>query len=238
VDRYILSRYASLALEIRAHYDAFDFQSVVHGLNAFATVDLSAFYVDVTKDRLYTLGATSTSRRAAQTAMAQIVDGLARLVAPILPVTAEQLWKTLPGARETSVHLTEFPPEAALEALVDEKLVADWERLLLIRDRANVEIESRRKEKLFGTSLGAQLTLTGDGEKLALLRQYEPDLPSLFIVSAVKVLEGANGNGVVVAAAKADGVKCERCWRIVPSVSSAMGHEGLCDRCTDALEVR
>ena len=100
MDRYILSRYATLALKVRASYDAFDFQGVVHGLSAFATVDLSAFYVDVSKDRLYTLAAGSPSRRAAQTAMFHIVDGLARLVAPILPVTAEQLWKALPGTRE------------------------------------------------------------------------------------------------------------------------------------------
>ena len=133
MDRYILSRYATLALKVRASYDAFDFQGVVHGLNAFATVDLSAFYVDVSKDRLYTLAAGSPSRRAAQTAMFHIVDGLARLVAPILPVTAEQLWKALPGAREPSVHLAEFPAAASLEALVDDALVAEWQRLLAIR---------------------------------------------------------------------------------------------------------
>ena len=115
VDRYILSRYATLALKVRASYDAFDFQGAVHGLSAFATVDLSAFYVDVSKDRLYTLAAGSPSRRAAQTAMFHMVDGLARLMAPILPVTAEQLWKALPGTRE-SVHLAEFPSAASLQA--------------------------------------------------------------------------------------------------------------------------
>ena len=97
VDRYILSRYAELTLDVLRAYAAFDFQRVVHGLNAFATVDLSAFYVDVSKDRLYTLGTRSPTRRAAQTAMYRMVDGLARVMAPILPVTAEQLWKALPG---------------------------------------------------------------------------------------------------------------------------------------------
>ena len=111
VDRYILSRYASSTLDMFARsYAAFDFQRVVHGLNAFATVDLSAFYVDVTKDRLYTLG--TPTRRAGgprRPRCIHIVDGLARLMAPILPVTAEQLWKALPGKREVSVHLAEFP---------------------------------------------------------------------------------------------------------------------------------
>jgi isoleucyl-tRNA synthetase len=103
------------------------------------------------------------------------------------------------------------------------------------RDRANGEIELGRKQKMFGTSLGAQLTVTASGDDLALLRRHEADLPTLFIVSQVTVAEGAAGSETTIAAAKADGVKCERCWRFVPSVSSESGHEGLCDRCVDAL---
>ena len=233
VDRYILSRYGSLALKVRAGYEAFDFQGVVHGLNAFATVDLSAFYVDVTKDRLYTFGAASPGRRAAQTAMYTMVDGLARLVAPILPVTAEHLWRALPGPREPSVHLAEFPQEAGLGTLVDEPLVQDWQRLLAIRAQVNGEIEARRAAKLFGTSLGAQVRVSAGGEDLALLRRYQDQLPMLFIVSAVALEEQAEGLAIDVG--KADGLKCERCWRIVPSVSRQAGHEGLCQRCEDAL---
>ena len=233
VDRYILSRYASLALKVRASYDAFDFQGVVHGLNAFATVDLSAFYVDVSKDRLYTFGAASPSRRAAQTAMFTMVDGLARLVAPILPVTAEQLWRALPGSRAESVHLEEFPAEPALRELLDEPLVAEWQRLLAIRADVNGQIEEKRAAKLFGTSLGAEVRLTASGDDLALLRKYEAQLPMLFIVSAASVAEG--GGELAIAVSKADGVKCERCWRIVAAVSSEVEREGLCDRCADAL---
>jgi isoleucyl-tRNA synthetase len=234
VDRYILSRYATLALKIRDCYEAFDFQGVVHGLNAFATVDLSAFYVDVSKDRLYTLAAASPSRRAAQTALFHIVDGLARLVAPILPVTAEQLWKALPGTRETSIHLAEFPTAASLQAMVNETLVTEWHRLLAIRAQVNGEIETKRNEKLFGTSLGAHVALSAIGDDLALLARYEADLPMLFIVSAVTVTDGGQGE-VSVVVTKADGVKCERCWRIVPSVAKQAEREGLCDRCVDAL---
>ncbi len=142
--------------------------------------------------------------------MYRIVDGLARLTAPILPVTAEQLWKALPGKRDVSVHLAEFPDAAALDALVDPDLNADWQRLLSIRSDVNVQIEARRKEKLFGTSLGAQVAITAAGDDLALLRKYESSLPMLFIVSDVRVQEGA---GLSIATAKADGVKCDRCWR-------------------------
>jgi isoleucyl-tRNA synthetase len=233
VDRYILSRYAAFALKVRADYEAFNFQGVVHAANQFVTVELSAFYVDVTKDRLYTFGSASRERRAGQTAMFLMVDGLGRLLAPILPFAAERLWKALPGAREASVHMAEFPSVASLQALVDEALVADWQRLLAIRGVANGEIEQGRSQKIFGTSLGAQLVITAGGDDLALLRRYEADLPTLFIVSKVTLVEGAGDTSV--AAAKADGVKCERCWRFVPAVSAESGHEGLCDRCQGAL---
>jgi isoleucyl-tRNA synthetase len=235
VDRYMLSRYGERAIEALAAYDAFEFQGVVHRLSAFATVDLSAFYVDVSKDRLYTLAAGSSSRRSAQTAMYRIADGLTRLLAPILPVTAEQLWKALPGAREQSVHMAVFPARADLEALVDRDLALEWERLLAIRDVVNVEIEARRREKQFGTSLGAAVTLEAAGDDLTLVRKYLGILPMLFIVSAVEVVEGGEPQAPVARATKADGVKCDRCWRIVPAVAADGEHLGLCDRCVDAL---
>ena len=235
VDRYMLSRFGELTIEALDSYDAFDFQGVVHRLSAFATVDLSAFYVDVSKDRLYTLAAASASRRSGQTAMYRIVDGLARLLAPILPVTAEQLWKALPGSREVSVHAADFPARADVQALVDPALGADWRRLLALRDLVNVEIEARRREKLFGTSLGASVTLGVAGDDLALAREYEASLPMLFIVSAVQVEELAASEAPRAKATRADGVKCDRCWRIVPSVSRDQRCEGLCDRCVDAL---
>jgi isoleucyl-tRNA synthetase len=235
VDRYVLSRYGTLALDARASYDAFDFQSVAHALNAFATVDLSAFYVDVSKDRLYTFAAQSASRRSAQTVMFHIVDGLARLIAPILPVTAEQLWKALPGKRTVSVHLEEFPSRELLTSFVDDAMVAEWQNLLALRDGVNAELETKRKDKVFGTSLGGSVQVIASGDDLALLRKYEDSLPMLFIVSAVALSEGAAGSPTAIAVSKADGVKCQRCWRIVPSVAGEGDREGLCSRCVEAL---
>jgi isoleucyl-tRNA synthetase len=234
VDRYALARYADTALKMRRAYDAYDLPVIFHALNALVTVDLSAFYVDVTKDRLYTLAAQSRSRRAAQTAMYTIVDGLARLMAPVLPVTAEQLWKVLPGAREASVHVALFPEGAALEALTDSGLSDDWQKLRLLRDQANVEIERQRKAKVIGTSLGARLTVEASGEDYERLQRYAADLPTLFIVSEAVVLQGSDGPPRFVAE-RATGVKCERCWRYVPGVSSEPEREGLCDRCVGAL---
>jgi isoleucyl-tRNA synthetase len=220
---------------MRRAYDEYDFPVIFHALNALVTVDLSAFYVDVSKDRLYTLGKRSASRRAAQTAMYTIADGLARLMAPVLPVTAEQLWKVLPGAREASVHMALFPEAAALEALIDAETSEDWHKLRLLRDQANVEIERQRKEKVVGTSLGARLTVEACGEDYERLRRYEADLPTLFIVSEVVLCKGAGAGPSRFVAARAAGVKCDRCWRYVPSVSAEPGREGLCDRCVEAV---
>src|SRR5688500_7957344 len=126
VDRYALARFAVVAQRIAKAYDAYDFPTIFQSLNALVTVDLSAFYVDVTKDRMYTFGARSEGRRSAQTAMYRMADGLARLLAPILPVTADELWRFLPGRRSASVHLEELPD---VRRLVDQNVLDSWERL-------------------------------------------------------------------------------------------------------------
>jgi isoleucyl-tRNA synthetase len=235
VDRFALARYAETAQRVLGAYDEYEFSNVSQLLNTLVTVDLSAFYVDVSKDRLYTLAAGSASRRAAQTAMYVMADGLARLIAPVLPVTAEQLWKVLPGRREPSVHLAVFPAADALETMSAGVQMADWERLLAIRSEVNAAIETQRKAKVLGNSLMAAVRLTASGGDLALLRPYGESLPSLLIVSAVDVVEGPAGGTLSVAVEKAAGVRCERCWRIVPDVSGESGREGLCSRCVDAL---
>jgi isoleucyl-tRNA synthetase len=234
VDRFALARYAETAQRILAAYDEYAFSSVSQQLNTLATVDLSAFYVDVTKDRLYTLAPGSASRRAAQTAMYILADGLARLTAPLLPVTAEQLWKVLPGDREPSVHLAEFPSPATLQSLTAGVPLAEWDRLLAIRAEVNAAIEWQRKGKVIGTPLMAAVLVEASGADLALLRAHTERLPTLFIVSKVDIAEAPAGV-LRVSVSRADGVKCQRCWRIVSSVSSDAGREGLCDRCVDAL---
>ena len=167
VDRYALARYGEVATRVLRAYDRYEFQTVVHTLNNYLTVDLSAFYVDISKDRLYTFGPGSDARRSAQTAIHTIVDGLTRLVAPILPFTADELWRNLPDADADSVHLADFP--SAVETLVDSELVDRWTRLLNLRDAVNGELEKLRQDKVVGTSLEAAVTLTADGELAQLL---------------------------------------------------------------------
>jgi isoleucyl-tRNA synthetase len=235
VDRFALARYGTAASTVLRAYEAYDFPTIFQTINQLTTVDLSAFYADVSKDRLYTFAAASPERRSAQTAMFTIADGLTRLLAPILPTTADELWRHLPGRREDSVHLAEFPRD--VESLIDTDLSGRWERLMRIRDDVNRALEAERQAKTIGNALGARVTLRAGGDDGKLLERYRDELPMLFIVSQVE-LESASpdGGAISITVARAEGEKCARCWRVVPTVSALADTAGLCDRCLDALQ--
>jgi len=234
IDRYVLARFAAATKRALTAYETYEFSSAAQTLNMLATVDLSAFYVDVTKDRLYTLGARSLERRSTQTAMFLMCDGLARLLAPILPVTADDLWRQMPGERSASIHLEEFPK---VEYLSAPDLVAEWDRLMEVRDLVNAALEEKRKEKVIGNSLGASVTLSATGPIAALLEQNREHLPTLFIVSdlTLNLGDSTGTDAVRVEVGKARGVKCGRCWRYVPAVRTEPDWAGICDRCVEAL---
>jgi isoleucyl-tRNA synthetase len=250
VDRYALARYGEVAARVLGAYERYELQTVVHTVNNYLTVDISAFYVDISKDRLYTFAPASKARRSAQTAIYTMTDGLARLLAPILPVTTDDLWRFLPGPREDSVHLADLPADC--ESLVDRELLVRWQRLLALRDAVNVELERLRQRKTVGTSLEAAVAVRANGTTAALAERYAADLAMLFIASDVSVavdpelpldagLAAAAGaqftepeGSAVIETQRAGGVKCDRCWRYVPSVSD-QDPSGLCDRCVDAL---
>ncbi len=225
IDRYALARFAEAARRTLAAYDEYEFATASQTLNMLATVDLSAFYVDVTKDRMYTLGARSRERRSTQTAMFLMCDGLARLLAPI---------RHMPGQRSASVHLEDFPK---VDDLLAPELVADWDRLMQVRDTVNAALEDKRKDKVIGNSLGASVSLTATGPIAALLERYREHLPMLFIVSdlTLNLGEATGADSVRVDVGKARGVKCGRCWRFVPSVRSEPDWSGICARCVEAL---
>jgi isoleucyl-tRNA synthetase len=241
VDRYILASYARLAGRILRAYDEYDYPTIFQALNAFTTVDLSALYNDISKDRLYTLGARSRERRSAQTAMFIMADGLTRLMAPILPVTAEHLWTALPARREESVHMAVFPTDDELARVSDQEVLARWTRLIALRERVLAEIEPLRKNKEIGSSLQARVVLSATTAELAQLEPYAADLPMLFIVSEVELRSApddveAHGEAAPrITIERAGGVKCERCWRYVKEVSSEPAWAGICARCQDAL---
>ena len=233
VDRYLLARYGRVAGEMMKAHEGFDFQRVSHLLNSFATVDLSAFYLDVSKDRLYTLAPESTARRSAQTVMYRIADGLARLAAPLMPFLAEDVWTNLPGTREDSVHLAQFPMDAP--AFADTAIEDRWTQLIAVRDAVNAALEQARQQKLIGTALAASVTIEAGAATMSLLREYEPDLPMLFITSGVTLGATRADAGVAVTVDRAAGEKCPRCWRHVDTLAAGPEEDALCGRCADAL---
>ena len=239
VDQYILARYANVAGEILSAYEVYDYGTICQTINAFTTGDLSAFYADVSKDRLYTFAARSRERRSAQTAMYVMADGLTRLLAPILSFTADELWRYLPSRDGESVHMSAFPSAEDLKAFRNQELLGRWSRLTALRERVVAQIEPLRKDKQIGSSLQAKVVLSaGDGD-LAFLEAYTDQLPMLFIVSEVE-LRASNGSSeprsdTQVEIGRATGVKCDRCWRYVPAISHDPEWAGLCERCQHAM---
>jgi isoleucyl-tRNA synthetase len=186
---------------------------------------------------MYTFGSKSEARRSGQTAMYFVVDGLARLLAPILSVTMDELWRMLPGDREESVHMALFPRE--LDQWKDDALLERWSRLAAVRDQVNLQLEEKRKDKTIAANLSARVAIEAEGDTAKLLSDYRDFLPTLFGVSEVEVKpqgasrEPASGPDVVVQ--RATGTKCDRCWRYVPEVSTEPDRAGLCSRCVEAL---
>jgi isoleucyl-tRNA synthetase len=246
IDRWALAKYAEAAEKIVKAYEDYDYPAIFQAANHLITVDLSAFYVDVTKDRMYTFGAKSEARRSGQTAMFIIVDGLARLLAPVLSVTMDELWRLLPGQREESVHMALFPKD--LDQWKDAALLERWSGLSPVRDQVNLQLEEKRKDKTIAASLSARVVIEAGGDVAKLLNEYREFLPTLFGVSEVDLKTSRPPTSAEASADKQDslkalavtvdratGTKCERCWRYVPSVSAEPDRTGLCPRCVDAL---
>jgi isoleucyl-tRNA synthetase len=236
IDRWALSRLQGLVEKVTAAYEGYHFHEVYHRLYHFCVVDMSSFYLDILKDRLYTFGTHAPQRRAAQWALREILLAMTRLMAPILSFTAEEVWSFLEDREEESVFLADFP--RVREEFRDTALEAKWERLIAIRDEVNKALEMKRREKFIGTSLEAQVTLHAPEDAAALLTEYADFLPYLFIVSQAHVTTGGAGEfaaedvpGLSITVQHAEGEKCERCWNRSPSVGRNAGDPGLCARC-------
>ena len=232
MDAWMLRRTGALARQCREWYEKFEFHRAYHAIHDFCTVDLSAFYFDVLKDRLYTSAPKNIGRCSAQTAIYQIAGALVRLIAPTLVFTAEEVWKYLPKtAGETdSVHMAMFPDAESLEGTLGEKPAKNWEKLLEVREEVLKALEQARAAKEISAGLEARVVLEASGKLGSLLQSYRGILPSLFIVSQVEV-SGATSDGAPNASGtpaekagenaalrvrveKAAGKKCERCWNV------------------------
>jgi isoleucyl-tRNA synthetase len=245
LDQYMLRQAVEASAEVQRSYEEFAFHKIYHRINNFCGVELSAFYFDVLKDRLYTSARKSVSRRAAQTAIWHIGEALARLLAPILSFTCEEVWRYLPPVegRLESVHLTIFPAAGDLlganEVAVapDLKQSEDWKTVLAVRETVLKALEEARNQKLIGGNLQAQVTLTAVDPVFSVLERFKNDLRYFFIVSAVEVKKGS-GNGdspVVVQVGKAPGLKCERCWNFSTRVGEDKNYPSVCERCSAVL---
>jgi len=243
LDQYMLRQTVAFAADVKNWYDEFAFHKIYHRVNHFCIVDLSAFYFDVLKDRLYISAPKSPARRSAQTAIWRIGEALTRLLAPIMSFTCEEVWKYLPYAagREESVHLALFPKASDLlgagVAEKDDAREKDWENLRLIRDEVLRALEEARNNKLIGTGLEAQVHIGAPEPLYTLLKRHEAQLRYLFIVSAVTLSQGSgNGTGTVkVEVKRADGQKCERCWNYSTHVGEDKNYPTICERCSAVL---
>ncbi len=242
LDRWALSRLNDLVREVRAAYDRYEFHAVYRAIYNFCVVDLSNFYLDIIKDRLYCEGKESPLRRSAQTAMYRILDGMTRMIAPILAFTSDEIWQAMPHdktADPANVILNQLP--AFDERLVlDERQAARWTGLAALREDVNKVLEAARSAKTIGKGLEAAVTLNlSDAEEARAFRAEDPAfLADLFIVSQVTLgtgeegVSGENFPSVRISAAPAAGVKCPRCWKFHPET----GADALCPRCRGVVE--
>ncbi|HXO31139.1 MAG TPA: isoleucine--tRNA ligase [Candidatus Acidoferrales bacterium] len=252
LDQYMLRQTMAFATDVRVSYDEFAFHRIYHRLNHFCIVDLSAFYFDVLKDRLYTSAPKSVARRSAQTAIWRIAEALVRLLAPIMSFTSEEVWDYMPkgAGREESVHLAPFPSAEEILGKADsvesdgsdteneKKTSDDWTTLRAVRDEVLKALEEARNNKLIGTGLEAQVIVAASDPIYSVLSRHAGQLRYLFIVSAVTLNEtSGNGTGAVhVEVKKADGLKCERCWNYSTHVGEDKRYPTVCERCSAVLK--
>jgi isoleucyl-tRNA synthetase len=236
LDRWILDRSEEVGRRIRWAYEDYEYHTVVHALLDFFTVDLSAFYLDVVKDRVYCSAKKSVLRRSAQTAMFEVLRASLLLAAPILSFTADEVWEHMPGyaGKEGSVHLGEFRKDRDWRGGRGPAFVEDMKNLLAVREKVLKELEKSRGEGLIGNSLEAKVTLRAPASQAAHLKKAEAELPALFIVSAV-ALEKSEAGDVEVLIERAPGAKCERCWNYSSSVGRSRAHPTLCARCDSVV---
>ncbi|VAX16239.1 Isoleucyl-tRNA synthetase [hydrothermal vent metagenome] len=245
LDRVILIKFHKLIRKITEAFDKYEFHVFYHAIHNFCVVDLSSFYLDIIKDRLYTYPKTSAGRRSAQSTLYDITIGILKLMSPVLSFTAEEAWDYLPGdpdEREKSVHLASFPKPEYADMF--ETLMSEWERIIVIRGEVSQALEAVRKDKLIGHSLDAKLALSAFEEDRRLLESHSEELPFIFIVSQVALVDdpgddglfrSENAPGLTVKVVRAEGEKCDRCWNYSATVGESDEHPLICSRCVSHL---
>ncbi len=244
IHRWALHQLQKLIQRVQEAYDKFEFHIIFHELNRFCTVDLSAFYLDILKDRLYTSGKESAARRNAQKVFFEMITVLARLMAPILAFTAEEIWQSIPdySGKEKSVHLTSFPkPDTHW---IDESLASRWDSFFKLRSEILKGLEKARQAKMIGNSLEAKLVIIAEGDPKRELESFNTTLTDLLQVSQVEwgmdisesAMKSEQFPTLFMDVKKADGKKCDRCWRWNITVGDYPDHPTVCDRCYEVVK--
>ncbi len=236
MDKFALMRLDQLVAECREAYENFEYHLIFHAIHNFCVLDMSNFYLDAAKDRLYVEGKDSETRRAAQTTIYKVLHTLTRLIAPILSFTSDEIWKFMPHYASDDVRnvvLNDFPEASGK---VDAEFIARWEKIHAIRDDVKKALEVARTAKVIGASLEGAVTVYATGAELEFLRSVEDILATVFIVSSVEIVDGEGGehkgdSGIGVTVTHAKGEKCERCWSFSETVGEDSEHPTLCARC-------
>ena len=240
VDRYALMRLNDVVKASIDGYENFEFHMIFHAIHNFCVIDMSNFYLDVIKDRLYVEKSDSVTRRAAQTTIYRVLDTITRLVAPILAFTSEEIWKFMPHDSSCNTESVLFNEMPKPKANVDEALVARWDRIHLVRDDVKKALEIARTEKVIGASLDAEVNVYADGEMYDFLNSID-DLSAVFIVSKANLIKGGEGEfkgeqPIWVTVKHAEGEKCARCWKYSGDIGTDTKHPCLCARCASVLK--
>ena len=239
IDKWALTRLNKLVKDCIKDYDEYNFSGCYHDINQFCVVDMSSFYLDIIKDRLYTSKKDSVERRAAQTTMYIILDSLVKILAPMISFTAEEIWKAMKHTKEEtveSVMLTNYPEPN--DMYDNKELTEKWNKIIKLKDIVAKELENARAEKKIGNSLNAKITIYAEGEQYKFIKENLELLQTVFIVSALEVEENARKDEVKlgVKVEQAPGEKCERCWMYSETVGEDKEHPTICHRCSENLK--
>lgn len=230
LDLWALDRLQRLIEKVKTAYDNYEYYKVFHSINQFFTVDLSAVYLDILKDRLYTAKANGPKRRGAQTVIHHTLESLCSMMAPITSFLSEEVYEYLPGDKQESVFLTEFPKGDS--QWINDSLAAEYKLMLEIRSQAQKQIEDLRREKVIGASLEARIEILASDKEWSVLNRHLDHLKEFFIISDLKLTKAEQFSLNVT---KAEGLKCERCWHIDPKTNQDPKHPGICPKCIEAL---
>ena len=241
IDKWAMHKLEELKEKTTEYYDKYEFYSLFQEITYFCSMEMSSFYLDIVKDRLYCEGTTSIERRSAQTVLTEVLKVLVRIISPVLSFTADEIWERIPEAlkEEESVHLSKWI-EANPEYL-NEELAKKWDKIARLRREVNKKLEAERQTGLIGHSLDARVLLNIANDEYSFIKDYtENEVSDLFIVSQVKFvndnLAESEIEGISISVEKASGEKCERCWKYDEEVGHDHNHSDVCPRCASVLE--